>query len=49
MKRRSSWKNGKGIGDRREGGENISEEMCEEMCKKMCEKIGKKVCEKMGE
>jgi hypothetical protein len=42
-KRRSSWRNGRGIGERREGGGNMSEEMCEEMCQKVCEKMGEKI------
>jgi hypothetical protein len=42
-KRRPSWRNGRGIGERREEGGNMSEEMCEEMCEKVCEKIGKTV------
>jgi hypothetical protein len=42
-KRRSSWRNGRGIGERREGGGNMGEEMCEKVCEKVCEKIGKAV------
>jgi hypothetical protein len=51
-KRRSSWRNGRGIGERREGRGNMSEEICEEICeeiyKKVCEKMGEKICEKIG-
>jgi hypothetical protein len=50
-KRRSSWRNGRGIGERREGGGDMGEEweeMCEEMCEKVCEKMGEKICEKIG-
>ena len=47
--KRFSWRNGRGIGERREEGGNISEEMCEEMGEKICEKIGKKMGKKMGE
>ena len=39
--RRSSWRNGRGIRESREGGGNMSEEICGEMC----EKIGEKICE----
>ncbi len=37
-----------GIGDRREGGGNMSEEVSEEMCQKMCGKMGEKICVKIG-